>query len=493
MCDVTAAVVAGTAVAGAAASTMNKPKAQTTKQENAPWAVQQPYLEQGMSEAQRLYDETKDKPAYSGELSAGLNDTQNAGYQSGVNYANGTGKALAGQAADNAGSLMGATSPYLQNAAALAAGGAGALNPTTQGVLSATANGQPLAQTTVAGAAGLEGQQGALATAQGLSAQAAQDPNGGILAAARGYVDNDLINGQVDAATRDVARTLGEETLPGLNARAMAGGNVNSARAGAAEAVARRAAEDRAADISSEIRSNAYNTGLQTALTAKGQQDSLALGALSQAASTAGALSTLGESQRQSDGANRLSAATSLGSLSLQGQQLDASTRLQANGQLGQAALAGFDAAQSAGALQDANATRQVVAGDAQQADENRALQDAQTAYYAQQNYDQQKLQNYWGIVGQNLGSTTTTTTPAAQGPSMIQGALGGAALGAGLMSGGSGGAGALSGLAGNYSSVGQRALSGANQVVNAAPGGYGVTGFLPGQTYGDILAYTGR
>jgi hypothetical protein len=61
------------------------------------------------------------------------------------------------------------------------------------------------------------------------------------------------------------------------------------------------------------------------------------------------------------------------------------------------------------------------------------------------------------------------------------------------MSGGGSSGAGALSGLAGNYSSVCQRTLSGANQVVNAAPGGYGVTGFLPGQTYGNILAYTGR
>jgi len=435
MCDVTAAVVAGTAVAGAAASTMNKPKAQTTTSDNSPWAAQQPYLQTGMAAAQEQFDAGKAQGPYTGAYSAGLTDAQKLGYQNATDYAQGPGASLASQAAGSSAALMGSTSPFLQNAGALAANGSGPMNSTAAGVLTGAANGQVLGQTTAAGTTGLAGQQGALSTAQGLSAKAAGDPNAGILAGARGYVDNDLVQAQVDAATRDVTTKFSNETIPGLNARAMAGGNVNSARAGAAEAVARTAAQNQAADISTAIRSNAYNTGLATSLAATQQQNDLALGANAQTASTAGALSSLGEGQRQFNGGNQLSAATSLGQQSLQQQQIDANTRLQANGQLGQAALSGIDAANAAGALSDANTTRLVGAGEAYQGEQSRQLQEAQAQFYARQQYDQQNLGAYWNIVGNPMGSTTSTTTPAAQGQSMVQGALGGAAAGAGLYS----------------------------------------------------------
>lgn len=63
----------------------------------------------------------------------------------------------------------------------------------------------------------------------------------------------------IDSASRDVARTLGENTLPNLqNAITNAGGR-NSSRAGAAEAVARRGAEDRVADLSANIRQSQFD------------------------------------------------------------------------------------------------------------------------------------------------------------------------------------------------------------------------------------------
>jgi hypothetical protein len=443
MCDVTAAVVAGTAVAGAASAATSKPKTATTNTSstNSPWAPQAEHLQTGMDEAARIYEDSKATGAYTGDLSADQNATQQQGYGTLTGYANGTGGSLASQAGQGAGALMGATTPFVQNASGLAANGIGGMNATTQGVLTGAANGQTLGQTTASGAAGLSAQQGALTTAQSLTDRAAGDPNAAILAGANGYVNNDLLQGQIDAVNRDVSRTLSEETLPGLNARAMAGGNVNSARAGAAEAIARRGAEDRAADNAATIRADAYKTGLSTSLAAQDQQNSLALGANAQTAAVGQSLSAVGESQRQYDGTQQLDAATTLGAQDLAARQADANVKTGANAQLGQAALSGFDAASTAGALSDANAGRLITAGDAQQAEENRAIQESMANQYNQQNYDKAMLNDYWGVVGSNnWGSastgTQTTTQPANNGISgILQGAAGGASIGAGLMS----------------------------------------------------------
>lgn len=441
MCDVTAAVVGGSALVGAVGAATSKPKTVkgTSTQVNEPWAPQAEHLQTGMDEAKAIYDRGKEVGPWKGPFSAGQNATQQAGYGNLAGYAQNTGSSLATQAGQNAGSLLGVTQPFLSNAGSLAGNGIGAPNATAQGVLTNTANGQALAGPSASGTAGLGAQNAALGTAQGLSQQASQDPNAGILAGAQGYMNNSLIEGQIDAVNRDVARTLSEETLPGLNARAMGGGTVNSARAGAAEAVARRGAEDRAADNAAAIRSAAYNTGLSTSLAARDQQNALALGSNAQTAAIGNSLSAIGESQRQFDGSSRLNAATTLGAQDLANRQSDASTRLQANGQLGQAALSGYGAAGAAGALSDANSGRLITAGNAQQAEEQRKIQEAMSQQFNQQNYDKAQLRDYWGIVGaQNWGNTSTgtqtQTMPANNGFSgILQGALGGASLGMGL------------------------------------------------------------
>jgi len=428
------AVVGGMAAAGALSSATSK-KSQTSTSTSQPWSVQQPHLQQAFTDAQSNYEAAKGRDAWeaTNPTTAGLNDTQREAAAVAADYARGQGATNAALASQQAGALMGAGTGFLNNAGALAQNGAGPADATAAGVLTRAANGQAMGSAGVAGASGLAGQQGALATAQGLAAQGQTDLNPGIAAAAQGYMNSDLINGQVDAATRDVARTLGEETLPGLNAHAMAGGNLNSARAGAAEAVARRGAEDRAADISTAIRSDAFKTGINAALTANGQQNSLALGALSQAGSISGAMSNLGETQRQFDTSTRVNAAQSLGALDTSNRSLDAQTRLNANAQLGTATGMGFDAAQTAGALVDANAGRIGAQGDMQQAEEQRLIDQARTQYYANEERQKQALQDYYGIIGaQNWGNSTTSTVPTGAG-NVFQGALGGAVGGLGM------------------------------------------------------------
>ena len=61
------------------------------------------------------------------------------------------------------------------------------------------------------------------------------------------------MNPIVDAMMRDDTRQLTEQTLPGINQAASGSGNVNSSRAGIADANANRAYLDRRADVSSDV------------------------------------------------------------------------------------------------------------------------------------------------------------------------------------------------------------------------------------------------
>lgn len=63
----------------------------------------------------------------------------------------------------------------------------------------------------------------------------------------------------IEAAMRDDYRTLTEQTLPGINMASSGGGNINSSRAGIADAVAARGYNDRRADTAATINQNLMN------------------------------------------------------------------------------------------------------------------------------------------------------------------------------------------------------------------------------------------
>jgi hypothetical protein len=73
---------------------------------------------------------------------------------------------------------------------------------------------------------------------------------------------NPYLNGQIDAASRDVTRNLYENDLTGNAGMAAGTGNSGSSRRAVMDAIAMRGAGDRVADISSNLRGQAYNTGL---------------------------------------------------------------------------------------------------------------------------------------------------------------------------------------------------------------------------------------
>lgn len=66
----------------------------------------------------------------------------------------------------------------------------------------------------------------------------------------------------VDAAMRDDRRNLQENTLTGIDMAAMGSGNMNSSRAGVAEAVANRAYDDRRADVATNIQNSLIDRSL---------------------------------------------------------------------------------------------------------------------------------------------------------------------------------------------------------------------------------------
>jgi len=75
------------------------------------------------------------------------------------------------------------------------------------------------------------------------------------LANANAYAVNNS-QGLINSAMRDSTRQLNEQTLPGINMGATGTGNVNSSRAGVADAIARRSYDDRLADTTSNINNN---------------------------------------------------------------------------------------------------------------------------------------------------------------------------------------------------------------------------------------------
>lgn len=207
------------------------------------------------------------------------------------------------------------------------------------------------------------------------------------------YMNNDVINGQIDSASRDVTRNLYENQLTGNAAQAAGSGNTGSSRRGVMDAIAMRGAGDRIADISSGIRSNAYNNALGI------------------------------ESNRASQNA----------SLSQQTGLAGDRTRMGAAGMLNQIGQ------QGAGMLMDSNnlgtsfANNQIMAGNAFQQDENNNI----AANMQRWNAPQDLLNQYYGIVGSgNWGGTTTQTSPNPIIGQMIGGGIqaGGQIAGAGMM-----------------------------------------------------------
>ena len=97
----------------------------------------------------------------------------------------------------------------------------------------------------------------------GLAAQSGMAQNQGINTGnLNSYMNNSVIDGQVDAVSRDITRNLRENELTGNASAAIGGGNMGSSMKQKLDFGAGQRAADRIADASASIRGNAYNQGL---------------------------------------------------------------------------------------------------------------------------------------------------------------------------------------------------------------------------------------
>lgn len=295
----------------------------TTTTTKTPWAPQANQLTNAFTQAQDLYNQKSDSPWYQGELYAQTDPlTQQA--------VGATGTFVNGQGSTNASNLTSA--------------GTSLLDPTAyQGALSA------------------------------YSTAAGTDPTQQNITDASAYASNPYLDGQIDAASRDITRNLYENQLPGINSAASGSGNINSTRAGVADGIAMRGAQDQIGDIAATMRGNAYDQGLQLAQIANATN----LNAMGNAAGLYG--------NSVSQGGNLVNSGNAM-------------------------TLGNINAESNAGQINQQN----------QQGIDNANYQ----SWQGNDTRQQQLLQNYYNIIGANNWGGTDTSTQT-QSPSILGSALG--------------------------------------------------------------------
>lgn len=93
-------------------------------------------------------------------------------------------------------------------------------------------------------------------------------PQGGTqsnIDAATAYANNPATDGMIDAAMRDSRRSVSEDVLPQLARSDANSGNAMSSKNAISQGIVERGLADKTADVSSNIRGQQFNTGLQLA------------------------------------------------------------------------------------------------------------------------------------------------------------------------------------------------------------------------------------
>lgn len=183
-----------------------------------PWAGQQPYLLQAFGEAQNIYNTNKgNMPLYDGEFVAQPTDQQKQFNQNTLDWSMGSGQ------------------QNINNTQAMSTGAAGA------------------------------GLGGGLQGMQGLFGLAGKDYTGSNIAAANAYANNPYISEMASSAMSGARRDAAENQYTGIDRQAAASGNLNNTGTDIRRGLVDRGLAEKQADIESQMRGNAWNTGLQTA------------------------------------------------------------------------------------------------------------------------------------------------------------------------------------------------------------------------------------
>jgi hypothetical protein len=438
---------------------------QTTHSDNTPWPAQQPYLFAGLDQAKANLGTANNAGPYPGSYYTGMNGIQTGGVNSASNYAATTGANLLNNTANVSSAEQGGAMPFINNAANTAANGFGASNNPFSGTLANIAANGPtsgihsplsaaLQSAGLSGAQALQQGQGTLGSVQ----QAAMaDPTQGTIANAQSYASSPYLQDQIRAAQTGTNNTLQESTLPGLNRLASMGGNINSSRAGMAEAMANRDAATANANTAANMSGQAYQSGLSLAA----QQHEAGLNAATAAASAG------------NNSGN--SAALGVGQLQQNQGQFGTNAMLTANGQLGAGVAQGTAAANSAGQQAAGLYGLSSSAGGLAQGDANAANQ-AEMNKYLQDNggYQSNALNNYWNVAGHPLGSTTNGTSTETKPSNALGGIAGLGLLAAAPFTGGASLIPALGMLGGSSGGLGALFGGGGSSMMGGADSGLG-------------------
>jgi hypothetical protein len=395
---------AGVAAAGSvASSSINASNsksggASSSSSANAPWGPQAGYLTQGFQQANDIYNNRTAAGPYSGPAYAGDNSIQQSANANANTYANGLGGSLATTIGENSGTGTGNLQGYGATASGLATG--------------ATPLSAALNTSGVQGAQAISGSQTALSQ---LQQQALSNPTQSLQADAQSYMNSAPVAQELQAVNAPIQQTLSEQTIPGLNRQAAMGGNENSSRAGAAEALAAQGAATAEGSADASIENNAFNTGLNTAANTYEQ-----------------GLTT------------SLNSATAGGALGLQTAEGAGNQQLNANAQVGNSVSLGDSQAALSSQLAGNNYSLQSTAGAQQQNDANANIAANENLYNYQQGYQQNLLQGYMQDISGNYGGSTNGTGTTQLGSNPVSAALGGATTGYTLANGSNGGGGAI-------------------------------------------------
>jgi hypothetical protein len=302
----------------------------TTKVE--PWKPQAKQLENTFNEAKGIYDAKKGSSWYEGDLHAGLDPLTQQGIAGAGIYAQGAGRDAANQVGNSASNILSGSSDQL------------------------------------------------IGTIGRYADMAGQDPAQANIAAAGQYANNPHLQGQIDAVGSDIRRNLGENIMPSIDREATASGNINSSRAGVAEGIAARGANEAFSRAAGDMRYGAYESGLDRAESARTAN----MGAMGDAA-----------------------------------------------GLYGNAVQTGMTGAEGGQQMNLQMLNTMIQSGQISQADAQAMMEADFNRWQGNDTRDQSLLNQYYGVVGdKNWGNTTTQKT---------QGSILGAALGIGSMAAGFG------------------------------------------------------
>lgn len=193
---------------------MPQKSTKTTTTDMGPWSGQRPYITETFSEAQRIYNENKNRPGYEGDFVATMTPEQRGILDNAVKYYTGEGTNRADTLYGNANTLLGTGINGLTN------------------------------------------------TANAITDFAKTDRTGAIINDASRIADNPYMSSMVDATMRDAYRNASENTIPNLYRDAAAGSNLNSSRTALMQGVVERGLAQKTADIGAQLRGAAYGQGL---------------------------------------------------------------------------------------------------------------------------------------------------------------------------------------------------------------------------------------